>query len=258
MRRFLVTLGIVLAIGCGSSSDNKANKDAANTVDTQVQDTKGDVSNHDVPASDQGTNGSDLTVDQGFPFDYGQTDTNQSSDVGGDTSNGGGTQCPQPSTGKTCAEVGACLMACDKSDYQQQCKDGSTEDAVKAFDAVKQCADENNCEKIFDQEWFTDCMVNNCDDSYKSCFVGSDDSCENIVKCRKDCPAGDVFCPVLCIAKADETAQKEYFDYVKCLFQQDCVIKYGQVNANGWPISSCEQQAIGNCHNQWQACFKPH
>ena len=189
--------------------------------------------------------------------------------TGGKTCQDGQCKCPEnqvncsdtcPSeviTGDTCAKVGACLLACDETSYQDKCKAGSQTTAVDDFSALIDCADKANCDTVFNGERFTQCVLDNCDTEYQKCFV-SYGKCKDIRNCRKDCIAGDATCPVTCIAQGSLSAQADYFKYVDCLFSVDCVKVSGQVMSNGWPITDCENNARMTCGNLWTACMNIH
>ncbi len=253
-RYFTLIVSMAFAIACSSSSNTKTDANNANDPglhsDAAV----------DIPSE----NGGDVPVVVDHGIDHGQpaVDTNQPDngnpvDTAVDTNTGGG--CPSVAvSGSTCAEVGACMLACDDATYQAQCKSGSTSSATADFQAVEDCAKQANCDPIFTGEKFTQCVLDNCETQYDKCFVGTK-TCQSIRDCRKDCPAGDPTCPVKCVAQGSTKAQEDYFKYVTCLFDTDCVKVLHQVMANGWPTDDCEKNARGiNCGNYWQACMNPH
>ena len=209
--------------------------------------------------------GGDVRTDPGHVIlDSGQTDkgnpVDNGTDIGTDTD--AGNDCPSSVvTGNTCAEVGACLLACDDSTYQDQCKSGSQTTAVAAFKALTDCAAQMNCGPVFTGEWFSQCVLDKCETEYGKCFVNAAadaKTCQDIRSCRMDCPAGDPTCPIKCIAQGSAEAQTDYFKYVDCLFNTDCVKNLHQLNSNGWPMNSCEKHANNMCSNYWTACMKPN
>lgn len=254
MRQFLAVMGIVgFLAGCDSGND--------------VTDLGTDLG-RDVPVvtdlADPGTDPGapqDSGRDPGVPLDPGTPDPGRVDvqDPGGTQDPGttdGTASCPQSVGGSTCHEIAACAIQCPDPTFQAACAVQPVSGATGAWEALRDCIANASCDPIFQDEQYTDCVLDACRDLLTACGPTPGGTCRDIWKCRKDCDPDDAACPARCFGLGSAEAQATWIAYKDCILGIECAET--DINANGWPTWTCE--AYGQNHNcpiQAQACFPP-
>lgn len=159
----------------------------------------------------------------------------------------------------SCREIGFLIVECLKGPGDIDCvqfyKEKGTEEAKEKFDKFYTCFNEKKCTDLYEGEYFSKCIEENCNDERLSCFSG-DKKCFDIYKCRKGCEANDPLCPVQCMSEGTKEAQELWLKYSQCIF--DAAKKEGDKCSflpNGWPSETCEKYIDKNyCGQYVQKC----